>query len=113
VVNISGGDVGRAFHAQSGSEVNLFVTEFFLDGVEQDLTAGIPLLINTSNDFHLQAKLLDGSWLVFDFDRVSNPQPGVDEFDLGSRLTVTLVPEPNSLALALTAGLFLLRRRSF
>ena len=128
VVNIFGGSIGDGFVATDnvfgdsgpGSDVNIYGTEFVLDGVDITPTLGLfESLVIDERDVTLRGLLADGSAFSFDlnsqlaegqhfFERVE----GQDFFDVASTLTVTLVPEPSS-ALLLTVpviGGFYLRR---
>ena len=94
-VNISGGTVGRSFLAESGSEVNLLGSEFFLDGELLDtLIFDEPFTIS-DRDVTLSGTLEDGS--LFSFGLNSSFVSSEDLFELGATLTVTLV---ETLALA-------------
>ena len=107
-MNISGGDVSSSFRAESGSTINLFVTELFLDSVPQELSSGAQIEIDTSVDFVLEATLADGSFINF---ATSGPFIIGNPFDEGSILTVTMVPEPSSLTMLALAGFSALCRR--
>lgn len=91
VVDISGGDV-FAIRVFSGGEVNLFGTEFALDGVTLDLTVGDEFVINQRN-VNLSGILADGSPIETDLNTSfggffsSNP----DGAATGARVTVTAV----------------------
>ena len=83
VVNISGGEIDPAFQINSGSEVNLFGTEFFLDGVAVDFVDGESITI-LDRDVKITGTLLDGT--SFEFD-----SSGVDFFGFfSSEATLTL-----------------------
>jgi len=92
VVNISGGSVGhRDFDASAGSEVNLFGSDFVLDGVPLDasLTIGDAFTIDSRN-VTLSGILADGT--AFSFD-LSNDFFSDDEFfSISATVTVTLGP---------------------
>ncbi|TWT98054.1 hypothetical protein Pla108_22090 [Botrimarina colliarenosi] len=101
-MNIRGGEFteGLSVHGSSGvsdSNVNIFGTEFFLDGVPLDLTSWLPTTI-AERDVLLSGILADGS--PFEFNLVSTFTPPVggsviDEyFSPDAVLTLTLVPEP-------------------
>ena len=63
----------------------------------------------SDRDVTLSGTLEDGSLFSFGLD--SSFDNSGDFFDLGATLTVTLVPEPGSLALLGLGGLTMLRRR--
>ncbi|MEN1706317.1 MAG: hypothetical protein AAGJ54_12495 [Planctomycetota bacterium] len=108
-VNISGGSVGNFFDAFDGSTVNLFGTSFFLDGIElTDLVFGESFTI-TDRDATLTGLLADDS--AFEFDLNSADVFGEDFFDVGTTLTVTLVPAPGAAGVLALAGLAASRRR--
>lgn len=93
VVNISGGSFttsNRLFSARDGSEVNLFGTEFLLNGEEVDgLAYGMPFEV-TNREMTLSGTLADGS--PFSIDLSSNdPFPAQGDWvDLNALLTITL-----------------------
>ena len=90
-VNISGGEVGGAFLASAGSNVNLFGTAFVLNGVLLDnLVEGQTITI-VERDMPLIGQHADGS--TFSFILNSDPPAFADGFAFGATLTVTLVPE--------------------
>ena len=109
-VNISGGTIGSNFAADSGSEINVFGTEFFLSGTPVDnLVLGETTILELGEDVALSGLLADGT--PFDFGNNSLPNRGIRS---GATLTVTLVgvPEPGSgLPLVMTSILSLSRRR--
>jgi len=101
-VNISGGSVGD-FIAFNGSTVNLFGTQFVLDSL--DITASLTLnehLKIDDRDVTLSGLLADGSAFAFDLNSAFDDS---DTFQTAATLTVTVVPEPSTLALA-ALGLF-------
>lgn len=106
-VNIYGGEFGSRLLVDSESVVNLFVRELSLGGRPQDLTVGVPVDITPNGDYFLEATLSDGSSLIW---RRSSFSPN-DIFITGSRLTVTLVPEPSTYILLSIVGLHLLSKR--
>ena len=69
VVNISGGEIEPRFQINSGSEVNLFGTEFFLDGVAVDFVDGESITI-LDRDVKITGTLLDGTSFEFDLSGV-------------------------------------------
>ena len=112
---ISGGTFGNEFDAFSGSTVNLFGTEFFLNGSLVDaLTVGETITIfDRGEDVVLSGVLADGT--LFDFDLIPNDPFFVDFFEPNSTLTITRVaaiPEPGcGLTLATMSLVLLVRRR--
>ena len=117
-VNITGGAFGNDFNATYGSTVNLFGTEFFLNGSLVDaLTVGETITIfDRGEDVVLSGVFADGT--LFDFDLIPNNPffPAfVDFFDPSSTLTITRVaaiPEPGcGLTLATMSLVLLVRRR--
>lgn len=110
VVNISGGSFGPDFDANFGSRVNLFGTEFFIDGIKlTDLVLGEALTI-TRRNVTLTGVLADGSAFEFDLFNSGNTAQR-DFFDNNARLTVTLIPAPASVGALALAGLATARRR--
>ena len=102
-VTISGGSVGDRFDAFDGSQVNLIGTEFFLDGSElEGFIVGEPFTV-TDRDMTLSGLLADGS--PFSFELNSGFSDSHDFFSLGATLTVTSVPEPSCIVLAIAATL--------
>lgn len=113
-LNIRGGTVGNSLRAISGSEVNLFGSDFRLNGVPiEGLVEGEPFNIEDRN-FALTGLLADGTPFVhriFESDFLDNATVARD-----ATLTVTLVgrvPEPSSARLLLAVAYGLLARRSF
>ncbi len=110
VVNISGGSIGARFQVNSGGvvnirggefgasftafgEVNLFGTEFFLDGeLLETLVLDETFTITTRAGAVLSGTLTDGS--AFSFDLMSRFISGEDYFP-SDTLTVTLVTPGN------------------
>jgi len=119
-VNVSGGTFvpssSQSFDAFAGSEVNLFGTEFFLDGVLVSSLVLDQAFILDDRDVNLSGILADGSSFSFDLNSV-NGFSGGDFFDSNATLSLTRVstsvPEPSSLLLiGLAGGVFFRRRRS-
>lgn len=107
--NISGGTYGVTFRNFSGATVNFFGTEFSIDGeIIPGLSLGDQFTI-TDRDVTLTGLLADGSAIDFDLTAIDD---GVNHwFASDSTVTVTLVPEPSSLAMLGLGGLALVRRR--
>lgn len=114
LVNVTGGSVGNLFMVRestfnisggsfdqisaSDGTINLFVTEFLIDGLPAALEPTIPTRFRTDYSTLYSATLLDGSLLEF---------RGAD-IRSTTNLNVTLVPEPSAMLLMLagaTAGL--------
>jgi len=113
-INISGGTIGSDFTANS--EVNLFGTEFFLNGnpLNELILGQATDIFELAETGVLAGSLADGS--SFEFDLIDDPNfesiGGINSAE--STLTVTLVavPEPGSgLTLAMISVLMLSRRR--
>lgn len=107
VVNVTGGDVGP-IDALDESEINLFGTEFYLDGTLLDSLVPHQPFAVTDRKRVLSGLFTDGTPFSFDLN-IRNPGGGT-YFSLDSSLTVTLVPpvpEPNAILL-LAAGSFML-----
>jgi len=89
-VNISGGTIDQGFSTGADSTVNLFGSNFVLDGVALDgnLTAGeaFPIL---DRDVTLTGLLADGTAFSFDLNSGDALSPN-DAFDADGTLTVTL-----------------------
>ena len=101
MVNISGGALDVSFNARNGSTLNIFGTEFLLDGLP---IAGLDdvgdSVILSERGVVLQATLRDGE--QFDFP------VSIDRFHTDATLRLILaepVPEPSTLGLALLATL--------
>ena len=121
-INISGGATGSLFGLE-GSEINLFGSEFLLNGLSLDdfLIADEAFTItDRGDDLILSGLLADGTPFsyaldfvdLFDADLVL--EPGQNSFDPDATLTITLVsavPEPSSLMLLGIGGVMLLGRR--
>ncbi len=110
-LNIKGGTYGDGFFAGESSQVNIFGTEFFLDGAPLDtLVPGVKTLI-LERGVELTGTLVEGT----DFDFILNSDPNIDTrdfFEDGSTVTVTLVPEPATIALfGILNGFLLLWRK--
>lgn len=91
LVNISGGSIG-SFVADTDSQVNLFGTEFLVDGSPVVGLVGVPITI-TERDVTLLGLLADGSLIVFDLNSTSGDPSGF-YFDNDATITVTLTGEP-------------------
>jgi hypothetical protein len=89
VINISGGSISGV-SVSSGSEINLFGSNFVLDGVSLDdsLTLGDALTID-DRDVTFTCLLADGS--AFSSDLGTLDLPGKSSFAHNATLTVTLV----------------------
>lgn len=106
VTNISGGVIDEGLDAESGSEVNLFGTEFLIDVVPlEGLLLGVPMVVadrdmGVPGRLALSGTLADGTPFDFtldgDFRRFQD-----DFFSPNATLTVTLVPEPAAFSLSL------------
>ena len=102
VLNFSGGGSGGSggFGTSSGSQVNIFGTEFFLQGSPLVLTDGVPFTINDLG-VNLTGTLLDGeSFNVF-----------LGASNTGTFTVSQPVPEPSSLIVFAISGTMLLARR--
>lgn len=101
VVNISGGTFGDEIEFRSGSEVNLFGSNFLLDGVLLDdtLQLGDSFLVESGDS--LSGIFVDGSEFSFDLTSSSG----------ALSVTLTAVPEPSSVSLLFLAGAAMLARR--
>jgi hypothetical protein len=110
-VNISGGSVTRGYgpsgrpkclYAHKDSTVNLFGTEFVLNGTDitNTLSPNVPFVID-DRDVIFSGRLADGSPFSFNLDCFSH----------SATLTATLVPEPSSFMLLLVGLMCVLWRR--
>ena len=111
-VNISGGTIGSDF--TTNSEVNIFGTEFFLNGDPlNDLILGQATgIFDLDEAGVLTGSLADGS--SFEFDLIDDPNfQAIGSINSAAALTVTLVavPEPGSGLTLATISVFLLSRR--
>ncbi len=110
-LNMYGGTISDALNAISGSEVNLFVSELYIDGVEIDLVLNEELVILQRDGALLEATLADGTF--FDLTLNHSFVPGEDQLTNNVRLTATLVPVPHTIVIFGSFGLFsAFRRRS-
>ncbi|TWT37216.1 hypothetical protein KOR34_21630 [Posidoniimonas corsicana] len=109
-VDISGGDFWNLTSISVADTLNLFGLEFYLDGMP--LTGLTPHLgvVVPERDQTLSGILADGT--PFSFDLNSTSGAGLHFFSTDARLTVTLVPEPTTVWLAILAGCSLLSVRS-
>ena len=90
VVNIIfGGELPESFVLLSGGEANLFVTEYQIDGVPQNVAATGDAIAITDRDVTLSGRLFDGTPFSFDLNSVENNVS--DFFSPDGTLTVTLV----------------------
>ena len=91
VVNISGGTLGN-FIAEPDSQMNLFGTEFIVDGVPVVGPVGVPITVS-DRDVSLLGLLADGSLIAFDLSStfVSSDD---DFFPIDATLTITLTGDP-------------------
>lgn len=108
-LNMYGGTISDALIARSGSEVNLFVTDLFIDDVEIDLVFHQEFLILQRDGALLEATLSDGTF----FDLTLNHLfvAGEDQLTNNVWLTVTLVPTPASSTIFASFGLLSVSRR--
>ena len=114
-VNIFGGSFEGEFDALNNSAINLFGSEFFLDGVLLDTFDIGESLVITDRNRLLSGLLADGSEFEFELNDSFSNNEG-DFFASGSTLTLTLlesnaVPEPSGTVVLALAGLTLLQRR--
>jgi hypothetical protein len=108
--NISGGVIGNQLFANAGSTINLIGRSFILDGVDITSTLTVEeLFAIIDRDVVLEGVLADGS--PFSFELNSRFSGNSDNFDTTATLTVTLVPEPGTVALLGVGGLMVMRRR--
>ena len=109
IADIFGGSI-EEIDARSDSIVNLTGQSFILDGVDitPSLTPGSRLTI-TDRDVILEGLLADGSPFSFNLE-TTNPALS-NNFAATATLTVTLVPEPGTVAILGVGGLAILRRR--
>lgn len=107
-VNYRGGAFGDRFAALTGSAVEIVGSEFFLDGVLVDFGVAESVVV-LDRDVQLTGRLADGT--LFDFNLLSTAVGGQDFFAPGATLTLTLVPEPSSLALFAAAAVAVGARR--
>ena len=91
-LNMSGGTLGGNIEASSGSEINLFGTEFFLNGIELDSLVLDEAFTLPDRNVTLTGKFADGRGFRFDLDdTISNLSRVVDFFASDSLLTLTRV----------------------
>lgn len=107
-VTVGGGVFNDAFTASGDSNLEFLGTEFFLDDQLIALSLGESFAL-TARDATLSGTFADGS--AFSFDLNSTDVNGQDFFATNANVTLTVVPEPTTLALLGLGGLALLRRR--
>lgn len=91
IVNISGGNFGNNFEALSESEVNLFGTEFLLNGTPLNLALDQTItIINRGAGEVLSGTLSDGTAFDFELNDVLTFSPLDDFFADDATVTVTL-----------------------
>ena len=113
-INISGGIFGDNFDANNGSAVNIFGTEFFLNGLRIDdlLIDQAFTILDRGEDIILSGLLTDGT--LFDFNLDDSRLASDDFFASSATVTVTRVAVPElgcGLTLATMSVLLLVRRR--
>ena len=99
ILDVSGGNINGDFYVDSESQLNLFVSQAFIDGVEiGDLMPGVERTILDRNAV-LSGSLADGSdFSILLADAIGFPAAFTEDLFLpGSTLTVTLVSEPDIL----------------
>ena len=101
-LNISGGTIGTRFSANEGSMIDIVGSDFYLDGVLIDLEPDVKTLL-PDRDVQLSGVLADGT--PFEFDLFSTRIRGEDFVADSAVLTLTLVPEPSTIALCLLAAI--------
>ncbi len=107
-VNVSGGSIGESA-SFFNSELNLIGTSFLLDGVElTDLVFGEAFVI-AERDVSLAGVLADGTAFDFDLTLTDTPHDGL--LNGQAVVTVTLVPAPSGVVLAVLVGGVVTRRR--
>ena len=124
ILNVSGG-TSEFFSANDGTSssdldvsgggtVNFFGTEFYINYVAVTAAPGEEFII-TDRGFNgsvvLTGTLLDGETIIYDLNETASSVNREDLFESGSIVTVTVIPEPTSLALLSLGGLLLARRR--
>lgn len=87
-IGISGGTVGDVFFAGHCSVVNVFGSEFSIDGVELDTLVPGEAFTITGRDMTLSGFFVDGE--QFSFQLSPDPSFSSDSFDPDATLTVTL-----------------------
>ena len=115
-VNISGGIFGADFDVRSGSTVNIFAAEFYLNDAPIDdliLDQAFTVLDRGEDDVFLSGVFADGT--QFDFALNSIDRSFRDSFASDSTLTITRVassiPEPGGGLTLATMSILLLGRR--
>ena len=99
VVNIGGGEIGAGFEAGAGSEVNLFVEEFEIDGVPQSVPETGETITITDRDIILSGRFTNNTTFSFDLNGTTTETAvfafSTDRtrqlFSPNATLTVTLV----------------------
>jgi hypothetical protein len=108
-IRIEGGEFGIIAASPQGT-IQLFVTSALLDGATLPLVPGVAYTVPNRSGELLTATLLDGS--LFDLSLFAQPLPGRDLIAADATLTITLIPSPATLGVALAlVGIAPVRRR--
>ncbi|QQE11094.1 PEP-CTERM sorting domain-containing protein [Planctomycetota bacterium] len=111
-LNIHGGTFDDYFSINSRAIMNLYGSNFKLDGIDiAGIVPGTPFIVPDRGDVVLSATLEDGSAFDITLDNMS--PPGFSDVFYGETMALHLVPipEPTSLALLSFASISLLARR--
>jgi hypothetical protein len=92
LVVFAGGSIGDAFHAFAGSSVQLFGSEFMIDGLSVPglQNPGDSVVVDLRDGAQLTGRLLDGSMIDFDLNSVFNVD--ADYFDPAATVQLALAP---------------------
>jgi len=99
--------------ARAGGEVNIFGTEFFIDGILVDdlsLNESQILNLNSLGSFTLSGLFSDGSEFQFDINSFGSGSTFSSDAQLAIFRTAA-IPEPTAFPLLVVAGLLFSKRR--
>ena len=109
-LTFSGGSIGQGFQALEDSQVNIVGSQFFVDGMELENPGVGQSIVLTERNVTITGRLADGQRFQFHlYDEIGQG----DFFSPVASVSVTFVPEPNSVVLVLLLGVFLVAARQW